>query len=164
MLNRVLMSGVVSDIPAYDAPPDKWTEASGVNFRQGVAERVSGWRSIYGATTADPLHIRNSFFKGVNYWLYATDVLVKVVDAAGTHSTITPTSAPNEADPNVWTSCELNGLPVLNDGSTRGPMYWGRSTGTVCQPLPDWPSGYTCQVIRAYRSYLIALNIYDSST
>ena len=167
-LEAVRLSGLVTpeDVPADVSDPGAWTEASGVNFREGIAERVAGWREIYDTTNEPPLHVINNYFDGSNYWLYASDDEINVTDEGGTHKDITPAAAPSTgADSNIWTSCELNGLPVLNFGEDY-PVYWGRDYGTptVCATLPDWPANYTAKVMRAFKYYLVAMNIYGGGT
>lgn len=157
-------SGLVAreDLPPHDAPPEVWTLARDVQFRQGIAQRVNGWKSYLGTASGDPLHVRNSFFGGTTLWYYLTAAAIYRVNAAGTHTNITGTWSFSGKVPNDITSCELNGLPVFNVG-VDAPVYHDRSTGNVAD-LPDWPTGAYCQAMRAFKNYLIALDYYDGSS
>ncbi len=160
MIETQLMSGVVSkaDYPPFDAPADAWTHVNDVQFREGPAERVNGWGGFLGTASNDPLHVLNSYFDDSSYWLYGTELNIYTVSDDGTHYDITPTSAPSENSPNGWTSCELNGLPVMNFRKD-APVYWARDPLTAAAALPGWPSGDSCQVMRSFKNYLIALNL-----
>ena len=174
-LARINPTGVVmpADVPPEQVGPEFYNEALNIQFRSGVTARTRGWRAIYGSAGDAPLHVRNSFFNGVNYWLYVSTNSIRVTDSAGTHKIITPGASSTPAsnapslseDSNLISSCEINGLPVINFGSSDGPHYWDRDyvTPNIMDPVPDWPASYTCQVIRAFREYLVALNIYDGS-
>lgn len=154
------------DIPAHEVSPDFWTDAQNVAFRNAFAERIGGWRPIYDANatvdagTSGPQFLLNNNFQGTVYWLYGTENEIGVTDTSGTHTDLTPVSgAPSGVTSEGWSGCELNGYPILNWGVTAGPHSWDRSTSSNVAPLADWPSGYTCQVIRAHRFHLVALNI-----
>jgi hypothetical protein len=149
------------DVPPAEVPEKYWTFANNVGFRDGFAERVNGWESIYGDALDTPLHVRNSFFEGSNYWIYGTANGIFVTTADGTHYDITPaTDPPVDTTVNDWTSCELNGIPILNYRNGP-PVYWERDVGTACQPLPGWTGngtvGGACNVVRAFKNYIIAL-------
>jgi hypothetical protein len=152
-----------ADMPAMDAPVDKWTVAQEVTFREKFAGRVRGNQKIYGLIPGSrtPLHIRNLYTAGLNYWIYGNQTDLFVVDGAGVHSAITDAgNEPAVDSPNEWTSCELNGLPVFNYG--KEPVFWAGSTGTDSAPLPGWPANTTCKVIRAFKNFLFALNVFDT--
>jgi hypothetical protein len=159
-LAQIRPTGLNTDIPAYDVPPELWTRAENMSFQDVHIEQTRGWRYIYDAnpTVATPLYVQNSLHGGVNHWLYGCASAVGVTDAAGTHHNLTPASdAPSSTDAADWSGCELNGYPVINWGAI--PHSWDRSTGSNVAPLAEWPSGYTARVMRAHRFSLWALNI-----
>jgi hypothetical protein len=152
------------DLPPFDCPPEVWNIAEEVHFRQAPAERVTQARQIYGDSTlnAHPLHLRNSFFAGDNVWVAMTENNMFAVEPDGTWSSIVDTAnEPATVSANDFTSCELNGVPVFNYGGK--PVYWLRDPLTDSDELPDWPAGSTCAVIRSYKNYLIALNVFDTN-
>jgi hypothetical protein len=162
----IRLSGVVSeyDAPAFDSPPDAWTIAQEVHFRQAAAERVLQARRIYGNTPSNvhPLHMRNSYFDGTNSWIVGTSTQLRCVQPDGTYTVISEVgNEPATTKASDWSSCELNGIPVVNYGGD--PVYWLRNPAADSVALPDWPAASTCKVIRAYKNYLIALNVFDGS-
>lgn len=150
------------DIPAHEVPAEFWTQAENMSFREVYAERIPGFRPIYdaNATIGPPQFLLNNVFQGVNYWLYGTDNEVAVTDAAGTHTDLDPASGgPSSQVPEDWSGCELNGFPILNWQGSAGPHSWDRNIGNNVAPLTGWPTNYTCQAIRSFKFYLIALGI-----
>jgi len=150
------------DIPANEVPPELWTAAENMAFRELFAERVPGWRYIYDANAAiaAPLHLLPITNLGINWWLYGCGSSIGVTDSAGVHTDLTPAAgAPSGATADEYTSCELNGKPIINWRDATGPHSWDLDVLNNVAPLTDWPSGYTCDVIRSHRNYLIALNI-----
>ena len=162
--NSIKMTGMISteDVPPSEVPPDFWTLAQDVHFREGIAQRVNGWDQFLGTASVTPIHVRNSFFNGTSVWYYLSAAAIYRVSSAGVHSNITGSFSFSGKVPNDITSCELNGLPVFNAG-VDAPVYHDRSTSNVVD-LPDWPTGYTCQVMRAFKNYLIAMDIDDGSS
>jgi hypothetical protein len=64
---------------------------------------------------------------------------------------------------NSWNTSLLNNIPVFNNGFD-DPQYWPspRATTTMLQTLQNWPNGTKCLIMRAFKAYLIALNITDA--
>jgi hypothetical protein len=161
------LSGLISnaDMPAFDCPPEFWNIAQEVHFRQAPAERVQQARIIYGLSllNSHPLHLRNSYFQGTNSWVVGvgTGLLCCESDGSAWEIISEAGNVPATTVANNWTSCELNGIPVINYGKV--PVYWLRDPLTASVSLPDWPAGSTCKVIRAYKNYLIALNVNDGT-
>lgn len=154
-------TGIVSDIPAEEVDPLNWT--SGINFQfiEQSSTRVNGYKQVFGTPSVAPIHALNVTYAGTSYWIYCGVNSVYVTDG-GTHWNITPFAGLTTVPQGAWTSCILNGLPVLNNGIDP-PMYWNLSTSVVCQPLPGWPANTSCKVMRSFKYHLFALNITSSS-
>lgn len=60
---------------------------------------------------------------------------------------------------NNWTSTSLSGLPVINVGDNSPPMAWNLKLTDKFVDLPAWPLLSSCKSIRAFKNYLIALNV-----
>jgi hypothetical protein len=61
---------------------------------------------------------------------------------------------------NDWQTALLNNLPVFNNGSD-DPQYWPspRAVTTMLLPLQNWVTGTKCAVMKAFKAYLIAMDI-----
>ncbi len=162
MLVPLQLSGVNTDLPPWAVPPDRWTGAQGINFRDQVATRVMGSSYLYDAALYEPLHVLNSDLGGQNFWLYAGDGGIGVVDAANNHSDITPTPYSGSITPDDYTGTLLNGIPLIND-SNQEPFWWNRVPGNPMTTLTGWPAGARATSMRAYKNFLLAIGYYDGS-
>ncbi len=151
--------GIIRDVEPLDVPPEHYTSGSNVIFRNNMAERISGYGQIFGTPLGNPIHIRANLRDQVAYWLYATTDKIAVTSGT-THSDITPTPAPANTKAADWTSCSLNGVPVLNY-RTGDPVSWDGSPASACTSLPGWGNGHKCEAMRSFKNYLIAL-AYDN--
>jgi hypothetical protein len=98
---------------------------------------------------------------GTRYWLYATaGKQVAVTNASGSsvHTDITH-ATPRAGSVNAWSGFVFGGVPVLNAGDGKPPMYWGQDLAAKFQDLTAWPAGTSCRVLRQYKSMMIALNV-----
>ena len=62
----------------------------------------------------------------------------------------------------LWTGDVFNGVPILNHNNlTDPPQQWDVSIGRL-KNLTNWPASTYCKVIRAWKSFLVALDITES--
>ncbi len=156
-LARLRLTDAVVDVNAEDTPPEVWTGLNNVAFRRHLAERVGGYAATFAGATESPVHLRPNLTTLAPYWLYATDQNKIFVTDGTAHFDITPgPPAPSSTADDPWTSTVLNGVAVMNDGSS-SPWYWDGSTGSPMLPLPGWQAGHNCRVIRSYKNFLIAM-------
>lgn len=155
---------MVSDKPAHTLPPEAWTDARNMRFRERQAERMSGHVVALGTPVVPPGFIFNISTDVSSFWLYASATHVYVNDA-GVHTQITrsagavPYTAVNARD---WQATLLGGVPVLNNNADV-PQYWpALSVGTDLANIPEWVTDiptYRAKIIRAFGSFLVALNL-----
>lgn len=154
--------GVNRDSNVHALPPEWWTDASNVRFQSNQAWQFLGHQSVYGTPSIVPYHIAPMVVAGDEQWLYLGATKAYRV-SAGIHTNITRQTAAVDVDytgtRNGWVSTNFGGFPVFTNGVDT-PQYWPL-TGK-CEEIPAWPSGYTCDVIRAYNNFLIALGIKKS--
>ena len=156
----VKFKGVVIDIPPMELMEiPVWTSGNNIVFDDGATERVGGYGRFADPVTGEPIFLHPVLTPNDSYWIYVTDdgvnVAIMVTDGI-THWDITPVAGLTSGGPGIWTGTTLNSVPVLNNGINT-PFWWDGSTGTPCQPLPDWPANTTAKSIRAYKYHLIAL-------
>jgi len=153
--------GIVSDLPPEEVPVNNWTSGSNFKFIDKACRMVGGYEAF-----ADPLDGTGPIFAincvdgATNYWIYCTSTAVFVTNGVD-HFDITPAGM-SLTFPGDWTGCILNGIPCLNN-SRNEPYYWDFNTGGTLLPLPGWPAGATCEVIRAFKYHLFALNVSELS-
>jgi len=151
-------SGIVLDYPAEEVPVDSWTSGANVEFLMESTRRCGGYARFAGTPSGSgPLFAMAVVYGAVAYWIYCTSTQVFVTDGV-THWDITPAAGLNTTLAGEWNGCILNGVPVLNN-SHNDPFYWNLNTAAPCVPLPGWPSGARCKVIRAFKYHLFALNV-----
>jgi hypothetical protein len=70
------------------------------------------------------------------------------------------TEAGNNLVPNQITSTLLSGIPIINPGNlTDPPQRWNLDIGSRFETLDNWPANTFCKSLRAFKSYLVALNV-----
>ena len=157
--------GVIQDVPGHELPPEAWTTLLNVRCRKGNAERMLGH-----AATFDPPTVAPSFVFNVpgpsdqTFWFYMSltkayavesGVHTEVTRAAGNYTTV------NGRD---WCGTLFGGIPVFTNLADV-PQYWSAlSAATDLIALPNWASTKRAKIIRAFGSYLIAMNITVSGT
>lgn len=157
-------AGVNRDLQASELPPDVYTYAQNMRYRDFSMERVRGHAKIFQTGQLHAPYFILGIRKPLDYyWIYPGETAIGVVDTTGTHSNITPGGGITAATyANNWTGGQINGVPYLSH-PTQDPLYWDGTTGNPMQTLPGWPANTKAGVIRTYNNYLIALNLTESS-
>ena len=158
--------GVIKDLPGHVLPPAAWSDAQNVRFLDGAALQFFGHGEAYGAPLEAPQFVMQANVAGVRYWLYATaSKQVAVSNASGNsvHTDISHATARAGAV-NAWSGFVFGGIPVLNAGDGKPPMYWDQNLAHKFLDLPAWPAGMACKVLRQYKNMLIALSVTKSGT
>ena len=174
-INDLALGGINSDISPWEL--DSKFITSGMNFRI-LNNKIA---SFGGYETWDT--DTNDFFPGymqyvpgnTDYWLLAGREGVYVFDGSTFHdiSNVTAgsyTSIGTDQELN-WTGCRLGRIPIINNPQHH-PEFWSpQNTSTMMQDLPfvsgtsTWESlGYSCQVMRAHKNHLIAMNMNEGGT
>lgn len=157
----ITLSGAAPDPFPQDAPAAAWNSVENVFFRNGESIRAGGDLAVFPAEAAPPLTLQYTELFGTPYWIYATAAGVFVTDGV-TRSDITPSGWSAPVADEVFTSCVIGGLVVVN-GSARDPVWWPGLASTPCEPLPGWPSGGRCLAMRTHKSFLFAVGRLDFS-
>jgi hypothetical protein len=102
-----------------------------------------------------------------NYmWLYAG--LNKVYLYDGVHNNITRQTAAVDVNYSAtaelnWTGALLGGVPIINNGVDVPQQLLPVSSSTKLTALTAWPATYTAGSMRAFKQFLVALDITKSS-
>ena len=151
--------GVVIDTDPHDVGLESYTGSLNMRFKDGAAEKMLGETESF-VTTGQPTHLLFNGNHDNPVWVYAGDGILRATDF-NNDKDIEGTALTTGTN---WDSALFNGLPVLNN-TVDTPRYWGNDFGTptVTADLPAFPANTTCQAIRPFRSFLIALNTAVSS-
>lgn len=159
MFNKFRASGLNFDIPPTLLPPDVYTAGNNVEAFDVGMRSIRGHKAAFGTPLFPPEHLVFNKAGDLFYWVYASGAGIGATDGQN-HGDITPVIPPGSVYPNVnWTSANLNGIVVLNNGIDITPWYWDNQLANPMQPLPDWPVGAVAQSMRSYQYFLIALDI-----
>lgn len=157
-------AGVVKDIASTELPPNAWSDAQNIRFLDGSAMQFLGHGEVYLSPSAAPQYLMPANVGPDRYWLYATsDKQFAVSNATGSsvHTDITHVT-PRAGSVNKWSGFVFGGVPVLNAGDGRAPMYWNQNLANKFVDLPAWPANTSCKVLRQYKNLMIALNVTKS--
>lgn len=158
--------GVVKDASASDLPLGAWSDASNIRFLDGAALQFIGHGEVYGAPLAAPQFVMQANVSGARYWIYATgakQVAVSNTSGTSTHTDITHLTA-RTGSVNAWSGFVFGGIPVLNAGDGKAPMYWNQDLAAKFVDLTAWPANTSCKVLRQYKNLMIALNVTKGTT
>jgi hypothetical protein len=155
---EVKLTGINKDAVPGDAPEDFWTDGRNVMFVAGETVRIPG-EALFAAPTISRAQFVHYIDTGVQqWWIYGGDNGVAVTNGVQ-HYNITPAGWGAVASKNyVYTVGDLNTLPFVNHPE-RGPYWWDGDPSHIMTPLPDWPAGWSCRVMRAHKNFLMAGNI-----
>lgn len=84
------------------------------------------------------------------------------VTVAGTNGTVTADTNYTGTAADIWNGCVFGTIPVINNG-VDVPQYWNAGTSKFAA-LSNWTSTSICKSIRAFKNYLVAMNVTKSGT
>ena len=164
--------GVIKDLSQHDLPISAWSDASNIRFLDGSVLQSYGYGSVYGTPSVKPYHVMPVIIADVQYWLYAglaKIYAVTITGGAAVHTNVTRQSVGVDVDytgaANEWTSTSLSGIPVMNPGNIIDPpQSWDLNLSNNFAALSNWPANTYCKSMRAYKNFLVALNITKTTT
>ena len=154
--------GVNTSVNAADLPPNKWSDVLNVSFKSGKARKAPGYSQVFGATPSDISHLVSNIDTGQLNWYEATNT--KLYRTEGTvHTDLTRASGVyTGTEENGWSGGVLNNVVFFNN-SADAPQILRRSDSLFID-LPNWPASTTCNILRSYKNYLVALGVTKSGT
>ena len=146
--------GTVFDTDPHDVGDESYTNSTNMRFNDNAAEKIGG--EVEGATTtAQATHL---LFNGNHvspYWLYFGDGIARVTDFT-TDKDIEGSALSSGIK---WDTSLFNTFPICNN-IVDTPRYWDNdfTTPGTLTDLPAFETNTLCNVIRPFRSFLVALN------
>lgn len=153
--------GLVVDQPTSQLPAIAWDQLVNARPRDGRLVRVGGETQVFGTPLATPVWMMYFPTAAARWWLYASLTKLYAYDMTnGAHYDITPVGTTFSAESiHRWQGTSIGGIPVINNG-VDDPQVWTPAVSTTdVTALPNWPAGYKAQVIRAYKNFLVALDV-----
>lgn len=161
--------GLVQDLPDHTLPPEAWTDMRNMRCIDGDVKKIEGDSQVFGTPTVAPSFVLGVPGASQTFWVYNSLTKAYVYEG-GVHTNITRQTAGVDVNYTTvngrdWNGCLFQGVPILNNGSDV-PQYWSAlSSSQKLQDLAAWPGATTkARVMRAFGSYLIALNVVDAGT
>ncbi len=159
------IGGIVRDLPDFLLPPELWSAGTNVRFDDRKVTKFLGHQIVFDPPTVTPFWARPVFTPAGVFWVYSDKLKMYAFDGA-THADITRAvggdyGATNEL---LWNGGRLSTIPIFNNGIDV-PQIW--SPISLAQRLIDltgWPAGFTCRVLRPYKSHLVMFNVTESGT
>jgi len=169
-VDNVGQVGIVKDINPWQLPPNVWSDGNNVRAEHGAILKSPGYAEVMATCPVVPLYITNLKTAADNYWIIGGTAAIHVYkDSTDSWSNITRSSGIYHATAEEnWTSTVLGGILVMANGFD-DPQFWALDStgepqvGTVMADLTNWPADLECYSMRAFRSFLVALNITNSS-
>lgn len=158
-------AGLNTDLPPHELPPEFFTAGQNVRFQDGEIIFSGGYELAYSGGSIVPYYVH--FVPSVvgNFWVYLG--LAKAYSVAGvTHTDITRTVGGDYtgAAADRWHGTILNGIPIFNNGKDVPQMLTPVLATTDLANLSNWPASTTAKILRAFKNYLVALDVTESGT
>jgi hypothetical protein len=155
--------GVITDRDPYDLPPEAFSFAANVRFRNGKVESGPVYRNIMHLGTTSPRFVGvynpNS---GLNLLLLGYKNGRVFSYASGTETDLSISGyTPNVAE-GTWSETHLADVYYVNR-EDRVPWYFNTAS-SIFATLPNWDSTWRTRLLRVCGSALIALNVTKGSS
>ena len=156
-------TGSFPDLQPADAPPGGWQTSEDVRFQRLRAITTPLPALLQGSPPAPLVGISTGAIAGGSSALFVATAtgLYQVDLAADTFVDVTGT-ATWQGQAETVTDTHLGGQLFFND-TRNEPAYWDAGTTGSFQPLPNWPAGWSCRSLRAFKEYLFALAPKDNN-
>jgi len=154
--------GVLSDAAPQELPPNAWTSALNMRFRDGYAERFGGQVQIFGTPAVTPYFVAPYSAAGARFWVHAGTARAYVDDGA-TRTDITNAAPYTGGIDDRWTGGTVGGVLVLNNKADQ-PQFWGGNVANKLAPLTGWNTAWRAASVRPFKQYLVALDVTKTAT
>ena len=172
-IDQVGQIGIVKDINAWQLPNNVWTDGNNIRAEHGAIQKTPGYKEVMASCPVAPYYVTNLVAGTTSFWIVGG--LTKIyVHNGSAWTNITRQSGGSDVNYNTtakenWTSTILGGVLIMSNGKDV-PQFWALTNGipvitTKMADLSNWSGAdhYPFSV-KAFRSFLIALNVSKGST
>lgn len=159
-VREIASIGVVRDVPPQDAPAQAWTVGRNVRFKDRAIRRAAGFRTFLNSLdTETPYSMYGAAISSASDFILYTDFDGNIYrrEVSGTTDDITNVGHSATSASLSVTYAQLAENVTINREDEQ-PWYTAPGDATV-SALPGWDSAWTCKSLRAYRGFLIAINV-----
>jgi hypothetical protein len=153
--------GVVTDVDGFDLPPQAWSYALNVRFKDGRVQSAPVWRGVAALEKSSPRYTftANLADRGSSTYVGYLDGTVNEWTPSN-ETAVSPTGYSTSEAESTWSSCTLAEVTYVN---REDRTLWARGPSDVkFSVATNWDSGWRAKIIRSYASSLIALNVTKS--
>ncbi|WP_424140020.1 hypothetical protein [Roseomonas chloroacetimidivorans] len=150
--------GIVRDAGTYNLPLNAFTGGANVRFQNGAVRDAPVWRLAAPIDPADPAFafgVRTQSDFDEIFYTTKTGRIRRFLDRSDTD--VTQTVWTEIVSDLPFTGTTLGGVVYINR-ETHVPQF-RLPTGTKFANLSNWDSTWRCKSLRAYKDFLIALNV-----
>lgn len=156
--------GIIKDLNSFSLPPNAFSDGINVRFDNKQLQRAPIFRTLTASLTGTvPVWCYGVYVQsGFDSILYANNDGRLFSIANGTETNVSISGHVNNIDPRAFTGCTLAQCTYVNrpDAVPRVLL----PSGAPFVVLPAWTSTWRCVSLRAFKSFLIALNVTKGST
>ena len=154
----------MTDIRPYDLPPNVFSSGVNVRFENGTVSRgpvpllVCDFSTVNSTFTPSHIFTLPQVSAGAETIVAVASDYSKIYTVVGnTYTDATPAGLSVGNTGEAFTNTDLGGLVYLNRKSNV-PLYKSSVSSTFAT-LPAWDSTWRCGSLRAYKDFLIALDV-----
>lgn len=163
-INKLGQYGIIKDVLPYNLPDNAFSAGENVRPYEDSIEKFEGHIDAFadqeiGRISVDPYWLTSIVQDNDAYWVYAG-----VNDIYATDGTIQAnlTRDNNRYSMNTdkgWTGGVMGGVIFANNGVDT-PQQWSSpaSLSTRFTDLSNWPTDATCQSLRSFKQFMIAMD------
>lgn len=156
-----MATGFVPDLPGHDLPGGAWTDSRNVRYRDGAVEKAPGYAQTLPDLSCTAIWAMALSDQESAYWVYGGNSVMYATDGTST-ADIKGSLTLSATDELGYTGGAFHGFMVVTDG-VQIPQAWAPGLANNLESLTAWPA-VTCEVIRPWRDFLVALRIREAST
>lgn len=156
--------GLILDVEPSELPPEAWSEVKNMRFYARSARVMAGDQQLTVSSEQLEYAIPAQSTSGIGAaWLLAGDTKVWALQGQ-TLTDVTPVAATGISGAFLnWTGGSLGSLSFLNNGLQKPWVWLENNPATPMVELPNWPANVTAKSLRAFKQYMVALNINKAS-
>ena len=156
-----MATGFVPDLPGDTLKGGAWTDSRNVRYRDGAVEKAPGYAQVLPDLSCTAIWAMALSDQESAYWVYGGNTVMYATDGSIT-ADIKGTLTLSATDDLGYTGGAFHGFMVVTDGA-QIPQVWEPGLANNLASLTAWPA-ITCEVIRPWRDFLVALRIRESGT